>query len=339
LPTDREPRPPQSRLPTVRVDDDPTIRERPTVHAPTAIARLAPAVARFAPTAVALSRSVTDAAGLLPTSAAERFSDAGFLGEGGMGEVRARHDAWIGRDVAVKTMQDDVAAEPAARARFLREVQIQGQLEHPAVIPVYDVALDDRGQLSLAMRKVRGLTLAEVLGRLASGDPELSARFSRRRLLTAYASMCNAVEYAHSRGVVHRDLEPANVMLGEFGEIYLLDWGIARVLGDEREAPIPAAKASTPHLDQTDLADAMGTPGYMAPEVLRGETVGKGVAARAPVRAGGAEPAGLNAPSSPARRPTCRAARHAMAAPPCAESSASSTSARATISGSSPPTF
>jgi len=196
---------------------------------------------------------------------AERYAARGVLGAGGMGEVRLTRDQWIGREVAQKTLHRDVGEESGARARFLREIRVQGQLEHPAVVPVYDVGTNSAGDLWFTMRRVRGQTLADILGGLAAGDPELVQRFSRRKLLNAFSSIALVVHYAHTRGVVHRDLKPSNVMLGDFGEVYVLDWGIAKIVGAPDLAdPLLAGEEST------GSGRVIGTLGYMAPEQARG---------------------------------------------------------------------
>jgi serine/threonine-protein kinase len=198
----------------------------------------------------------------LPSS---RYQIREALGAGGMGEVRAVHDAWIGRVVARKELLGGLRASAQAHARFLREIRVQGQLEHPSIVPVYDATTDTDGKLSFTMRRVRGMTLRQVLSGLARGEAALEARFSRRRLLTAFSSVCMAVHYAHTRGVVHRDLKPGNIMLGEFGEVYVLDWGIAKIRGDESLLEVEQEEVSTD-------GRIVGTIGYMAPEQGRGES-------------------------------------------------------------------
>src|SRR5690349_14585720 len=166
-------------------------------------------------------------AAILPADAG-RCRFGGRLGEGGMGEVLLAHDEHIGRDVAVKRIR---ASEPTAEelSRFLREARVQGRLEHPAVVPVHDLAVDRDGRPFFVMKRLSGTTLLELLGRLRA-DPAADGATVRRRMLRAFADVCLAIEFAHSRGIVHRDLKPANIMLGDFGEVYVLDWGVARAL-------------------------------------------------------------------------------------------------------------
>jgi eukaryotic-like serine/threonine-protein kinase len=207
--------------------------------------------------------SMPDPSVSLATS--ERYEARGMLGAGGMGEVRLARDLWLGRDIAKKTLHAEVGTSSGGRARFLREIRVQGQLEHPAIVPVYDLGTDEDGNLWFTMRRIRGQTLTDVLVGLAAGDPELSARFSRRKLLTAFTNIAMVLHYAHSRGVIHRDLKPSNVMLGDFGEVYVLDWGIAKIVGADASAdPLETGT------EETGSGRVIGTLGYMPPEQARG---------------------------------------------------------------------
>ncbi len=190
------------------------------------------------------------------------------LGVGGMGEVRAVRDHWIGRLVAMKTLRGELVGRSESRMRFLREVRVQGQLEHPSIVPVYDVGVTSDEEPFFTMRRVGGLTLSKVVQALAAGDADLAARFSRRKLLTAFSSICMAVHYAHTRGVVHRDLKPSNVIFGEFGEVYMIDWGIAKVMATpDNDDSLDIEETST------GSGRIMGTLGYMAPEQVSGRAV------------------------------------------------------------------
>jgi tRNA A-37 threonylcarbamoyl transferase component Bud32 len=209
---------------------------------------------------------------LLDLGRAARYELREVLGEGGMGEVRLCRDRRMGREVAMKVMHAEQAVRADLRTRFLREARVQGQLEHPAIVPVYDLGLAEDGASHFTMKRVRGVTLAAAVAALASDEPGAAERFSRRRLLGAFVTVCQAVDYAHTRGVVHRDLKPENVMLGAFGEVYVLDWGVARLVGvDDPDAPEGRVSAGPRGL--TDHGVVVGTPGFMAPEQLRGEAV------------------------------------------------------------------
>jgi hypothetical protein len=202
-----------------------------------------------------------------------RYTVGDLLGEGGMGIVHACRDRRIGRDVALKRVRSEHVARGDLIVRFLREACVQGQLEHPAIVPVYDLGRDPEGNVYFTMKRVRGATFERIFAALREGDPHAARQFSRRRLLTAFGSICQALHFAHARGVIHRDLKPGNVMLGDFGEVYLLDWGLAKLqghaeLGASTEGPAHAGPGARSLHGAT-----MGTPGYMAPEQVRGGAV------------------------------------------------------------------
>ncbi len=193
-----------------------------------------------------------------------RYRETELLGSGGMGKVLLARDGRIGRDVAVKVLHAEYELAPDERERFLREAQIQGQLEHPSIVPVYDIDQRADGSTFFTMRRVLGRTLAAILDDLR----ERKCKTTQRELLQAFTTICLTIDYAHSRGVVHRDIKPANIMLGDFGEVYVLDWGIARVLsGSETAVASPASRLSMP-------GTMMGTPLYMAPEQMADPEVG-----------------------------------------------------------------
>jgi serine/threonine-protein kinase len=189
-----------------------------------------------------------------------------LLGKGGMGEVLLAHDLRVGREVAYKRMRDRDAGSDAL-GRFLREARIQARLDHPAIVPVYEMGTDHEGRPYFTMKRLAGKTLAE---RLAIPDEP------QQPLLRAFAEVCLAVELAHSKGVIHRDLKPQNVMLGDFGEVYVLDWGVARLVAEHGEH---SAASGTNRGDiesigeQTSDGTMLGTLGYMPPEQMRGERV------------------------------------------------------------------
>ncbi|HTR53377.1 MAG TPA: serine/threonine-protein kinase [Kofleriaceae bacterium] len=197
-----------------------------------------------------------------PIEPGERYLLGKPLGRGGMGEVLAAHDAHIGREIAIKRLHAE-KRDPASLARFLREARIQGRLDHPAIPPVYELDHDDDGRPFFAMKKLSGHTLAEVLR-----DHVLRARFPRQRLLRAFVDVCLAIEFAHTHGVVHRDIKPSNVLLGDFGEVYVLDWGVARVVDDD--AWQPTGSDDLAFADVTAAGSVVGTPGYMPPEQVLG---------------------------------------------------------------------
>jgi serine/threonine protein kinase len=209
--------------------------------------------------------------GLLEVTGKDRYPGERLLGKGSMGEVRLRRDARIGRDVAVKVLLPGHRADSQLRARFLREARVQGQLEHPSIVPVYDLGLDEEGLVYFTMKRLRGKTLRDVIHGLRDKDPETLAHFSRRRLLTAFSQVCLTIDYAHARGVLHRDLKPANVMLGDFGEVYVLDWGLAKLKEVSEQETAFAVRDPSSEDIHTAAGRILGTFGYMAPEQALGK--------------------------------------------------------------------
>jgi len=191
------------------------------------------------------------------TVSGARYDETRELGRGAMGVVQLVLDKDLEREVALKTLLPEEASHPGARARLLREARLAGGLEHPNIVPVYELGLLEDRQPFFTMRRLQGHTLADILRRQASSSDEAPEGYGRVRLLTIFIQVCMAVEFAHSRGIVHRDVKPENIMLGDFGEVQLLDWGIAR-LTDEITA------------DEDDGLSLTGTPGYMAPEQILG---------------------------------------------------------------------
>jgi serine/threonine-protein kinase len=194
-----------------------------------------------------------------------RYVEGALLGAGGMGKVVLARDERIGRDVAVKELHTKRALTHEEHARFLREARVQGQLEHPSIVPVYDIDRRPDGTIFFTMRRVVGKTLHAIIDDVRRGVP--GAR-TQHDLLTAFATVCLAIDYAHSRGVIHRDLKPANLMLGDFGEVYVLDWGLARLVNDSPITDDPIPRLSIP-------GELMGTPMYMAPEQMADPEVGQ----------------------------------------------------------------
>ncbi len=184
------------------------------------------------------------------------------LGKGGMGEVFRAWDPVLNRSVAVKVLLDD---GPQRVARFVTEAQVTAQLEHPAIVPVHALGRLPDGRLAIAMKEVHGRTLRAVLQAGDAGDP---GRVRRQVALLQRAA--EAIAYAHARGVVHRDLKPDNIMVGDFGEVLVLDWGLARVQGlREGGADTPTTTTSS----HTVVGTVMGTRGYMSPEQATGQPV------------------------------------------------------------------
>ncbi len=216
------------------------------------------AVSGDSPTMDAQPRTAAEAS---RSGAATRYRELRMLGRGGQGEVTLCRDTWLGRDVARKR------AIGGTHDRFVREALLQARLDHPAVVPLFEATALEGPDPYFTMRHVSGVSLREVLARLREGDAHARATWNRRRLLTEFVRAAEAIAFAHGRGIVHRDIKPDNLMLGEYGAVYVLDWGIAKT-GDD--APIAAAPIDPEAPDTgerlTREGASMGTPGYMAPE-------------------------------------------------------------------------
>jgi serine/threonine-protein kinase len=202
----------------------------------------------------------------------DRYEDLGILGSGGFGEVRRVFDRSLERAVAMKILRPDIDAAPDIRARFLAEIKLTAGLHHPGIIAVHDYGDLADGRLWFTMPVVRGRTLRAVVEEAFA--PAGAPRFGRRRLLDIFARVCDAVAYAHSRGVIHRDLKPENIMVGDFGRVLVMDWGIARRFDSTLSEP--EARPSSPSLTDTldgltRHGDVLGTPAYMPPEQARGD--------------------------------------------------------------------
>ena len=186
----------------------------------------------------------------------------GELGRGGMGVVRLATQTAVGRKVAVKTLRPGLSGE-RARVALLQEAWATGAVEHPNIVPVYDLGLDSAGQPQVVLKRIAGVPWGDLLD-----DPEgVRARFSVEDALEWHVrtlmQVCTAIHFAHDRGVIHRDLKPENVMVGDYGEIYVLDWGIALAYRDgEGMERLPST---------ADVSGLAGTPCYMAPEMLEGD--------------------------------------------------------------------
>ncbi len=190
-------------------------------------------------------------------------------------------DAELNREVALKQILDRHADDPISRQRFLLEAEVTGGLEHPGIVPVYGLGRYADGRPFYAMRFIRGDTLKETIERdradAAAGDADRHS-LELRKLLRRFVDVCNAVDYAHCRGVLHRDIKPGNIVVGRHGETLVVDWGLAKATGkgepgaDERTLVPSSASGSS----ETLPGSALGTPAYMSPEQARGDLDGLG---------------------------------------------------------------
>ena len=190
--------------------------------------------------------------------------------KGGLGLVYVAHDEELNRDVALKEIQDRHADHPESRSRFMLEAEITGGLEHPGIVPVYGLGQYADGRPFYAMRFIRGDSLKEAIAKFhADGRPWREKSLELRELLERLIDVCNALQYAHDRGVLHRDLKPGNIMLGQYGETLVVDWGLAKPLGAQSRKARPCradvASASGSGSTGTMQDSAVGTPQYMSP--------------------------------------------------------------------------
>jgi serine/threonine protein kinase len=198
-----------------------------------------------------------------------RYEGDKLLGRGGMGEVKLARDHDIGRKVAVKRLLDD--DNPHAVARFIDEVRTVGSLEHPNIVPIHDVGVDEDGALFFVMKYVEGETLESIIEKLDAGDPAYHKRYGFEARLDLFIGLLRALQYAHSQGLVHRDVKPANIMVGGYGEVVLMDWGIAHRMRSEARLTNLSDQFGDRASTETVDGSVVGTPQYMSPEQAAGD--------------------------------------------------------------------
>ena len=220
---------------------------------------------------------------LLPEKLSNRYDVLGEIGHGGIGVVALARDVDLGRELAIKLLREKHRQHDEIVQRFREEARIIGQLQHPGIVPVYEMGQSSDGRPFFSMKLVNGQTLDEVINEFGTHTKH------RRRMLNIMLSVCQTVAYAHSKGVVHRDLKPINIMVGEFGEVQVLDWGLAKLLvGDNAlqseniESASVSANARTNERSSSSTVNSLdgtviGTPAYMPPEQAQGlvEKTGK----------------------------------------------------------------
>lgn len=219
---------------------------------------------------------------LLPEDVA--FQHSGYkigqlIGRGGMGAVLQAEDASIQRQIAMKVvLQGD---SPKDVLRFIHEARITGQLEHPNIVPVHTLGADEHGQPFYTMKLVRGVTLKQILNGLARGEEDAIRNYRLPELLTIFQKVCDAIRFAHSQQIIHRDLKPDNIMIGSYGEVLVMDWGLAKSLKEPEpevteDEEIPKSEDSFDDFDyssglNTVMGSVLGTPQYMPPEQALGD--------------------------------------------------------------------
>ena len=195
----------------------------------------------------------------------ERFEKPELIGEGGMGNVFRVDDPRLGRSIAVKVLHSERSEEIVQKQRFQKEARTIGGLEHPSIPPVYEYGETDQGLPYFALKLLEGENLASLIQKLRGQDPAAHSRWPFAERVLVALRLCEALEYAHSRQLLHRDIKPENVMLGPFGEVWLVDWGVA---GPPSEPTAEEKEAFEKRL--TEEPTFMGTLQYAAPEQIAG---------------------------------------------------------------------
>ncbi len=241
---------------------------------------------------------------ILSVEAGRKYQLGPILAKGGMGTVYEARDLNCRRRVALKVLPKDQQHQVEDLLRFIEEAQISSQLEHPNIVPIHELGIDAEGNVFYTMKYVKGVTLTEILDGIRRGKQDIIDQHPLERLLTIFQKACDATAYAHSKGVVHRDLKPDNIMVGDYGEVLVMDWGLAKVVRnpavstspavpvadrvqvDEEAERLEAAAEEKPGQTEDELIDSvrtdkigsglrtmsgriMGTPGFMAPEQAR----------------------------------------------------------------------
>lgn len=201
-----------------------------------------------------------------------RYRDFKPLTQGGEATLQTCYDENLGRTVVMKTLLPQLANLEVYRRRFLREARVTAQIPHPATVPVYEISRDREGNVYFTMKKLGGRDLCDILDHIAEGDKETEERYPLDQLLSVLIRIGQCLAYAHSMGVVHRDLKPSNIMVGDYGEVTLLDWGLAKVWDMQEDDAIEQLMRSGQKEIPgrlTGRGDVQGTPFYMSPEQAR----------------------------------------------------------------------
>jgi serine/threonine-protein kinase len=207
----------------------------------------------------------------------ERYTGFRDMAQGASAMLRSCFDTVTGRTIVIKSLLPETRFDRRERRRLLREARVTAQLQHPNTVPVYDIGNDLEQGIYFSMKRISGENLFEILKRIATGDEATAAEFPIPRRLDILADACQALAYAHARGVIHRDVKPENIWVGNFGEVILLDWGVAKVWGHtDDEAPIRQSVLKSDADESKQLqtltggGQRPGTPLYMSPEQING---------------------------------------------------------------------
>lgn len=221
-----------------------------------------------------LQRKITDAP--LPASAPGGYARFGVqepFKEGGGGVLTRAYDTYLSREVIFKTLRPEFRENADVQRRFLREARVTALIQHPATVPIYDMGRDPEGNPYFTMKEIRGDSLQKILHGITAHDRKFDAFRSREALLDILIQVGQALAYAHACDVVHRDIKPGNIMVGAFGEVMVMDWGVAKIMdGEDDEDAHPQTEMPELGPEMTVYGKVYGTPRYMAPEQARGQT-------------------------------------------------------------------
>lgn len=227
--------------------------------------------------AMPVQRTSSEEYGSAPIASGESYTLLESIDGGAMGEILLAKDNKLDRTVAYKRIYKKVAQLPGFMDRFIMEAQITAQLEHPSIIPVYAL-VSDGGEVGYAMKLINGKTMRDLINETGrqyrdSGEPDEKHTLPAR--LEHFLKVCDAMHYAHRKGVIHRDLKPINIMIGSYNEVYVMDWGIAKVVEVDRDTfgdkTVALGENKGAEVDKTKRGQVMGTPQYMSPEQAGGE--------------------------------------------------------------------
>jgi serine/threonine protein kinase len=221
----------------------------------------------------AVEANIENAVKELTTKPESKYKFIRSIGFGGMKAILQVTDKDTTRKVAMAIVPDFDDRPESDVKRFVREARITARLEHPNIVPIHDIGIDKAGSPYFTMKYLRGESLATYLKKLNQGDPEALTKYNLQRLLRIFVKVSNAIDFAHSKQIIHLDLKPENIHVGSFGEVLVLDWGLAKFIGDEEEITHDSKKKKkkddNPFLTLDGVAK--GTPGYMAPEQAAGK--------------------------------------------------------------------
>ncbi|WP_404307481.1 serine/threonine protein kinase [Neorhodopirellula lusitana] len=221
-----------------------------------------------------------------------KYSELTEMARGGNGLLYSAHDQIVGRTVAIKMLLPDHRLDRAHRRRLLREARVTAQLEHPGIVPVHEIGEDDEYGIYYVMKRISGENFFSVLRQLGKGDAEVAAAFPLHRRIEIIRDTCQTLVFAHAAGVIHRDLKPENIWVGNFGEVTLLDWGLAKIWGQSLLQDGRYRTSSAPHDESSDASPSvkhdkknhevpqltpsdqlLGTPTYMSPEQITDQDI------------------------------------------------------------------